>query len=152
MVRRDLCAADRVFCKLDAADEETFVRVNRPVTGLTLRAVVEGIKKLRGEYKGHLAVQIMLLPSSEGRAERFAEILRAIGPDEVQLSAPSRPRPRAWCVEARGNLPAGAASGRALKPGGADEAERFENALRRLTGLQTASAHRARGGESGRVA
>ncbi|HYY97718.1 MAG TPA: radical SAM protein, partial [Pyrinomonadaceae bacterium] len=51
-VRRDLLEADSVFCKLDAADEETFGRINRPVGGLTLRGVVGGIKQLRAEYAG----------------------------------------------------------------------------------------------------
>lgn len=150
-VRRDLCEADRVFCKLDAADEESFARINRPVAGLTLGAVVEGIKKLRAEHDGALGVQIMLLPSSVNRAEQFAEILREIGPDEAQLGVPTRPRPPVWTIEARGNLPAGAVCGRLLNPVTVDEAARFEETVRRLTGLKIVSAYRARGAESRRV-
>ena len=40
-VRRDLARADSVFCKLDAADEETFRRVNRAAAPVTLAATVE---------------------------------------------------------------------------------------------------------------
>src|SRR3712207_7565001 len=47
---RELAGADSVFCKLDAADEETFRRVNRPAGGVTLRTTFEGIRRLRAEY------------------------------------------------------------------------------------------------------
>jgi wyosine [tRNA(Phe)-imidazoG37] synthetase (radical SAM superfamily) len=103
-VRRDLLAADSVFCKLDAADEETFGRINRPVGGFTLRGVVGGIKRLRADYAGRLAVQTMLTPLNADGAEGFARILNEIRPDEVHLCAPTRPVPRGWYADARGNL------------------------------------------------
>ena len=139
-VRRDLAAADQVFCKLDAADEETFRLINRPVAGLTLRSVVAGIKQLRAEYAGRLAVQTMLLRRSAGRAEQLARLLNDIRPDEVQLNAPTRPVPRAWHVEARGNNAAARASRAVpLKPLAPAEAARFAADLRRLTGLEVVS-------------
>ena len=100
-MRRELRAADKVFCKLDAADEGTFARVNRAVAGVTLRSVVEGVGLLREEYAGHLGVQLMLLPLNRGRASEFARLLRDLRPDEVQLNAPRRAVPRAWTIEAR---------------------------------------------------
>jgi wyosine [tRNA(Phe)-imidazoG37] synthetase (radical SAM superfamily) len=143
-VRRELCEANRVFCKLDAADERTLARVNRPVAGVTLRSVVEGIGLLREEYAGHLGVQLMLLPPSKGRAPEFARLLRTLRPDEVQLNAPRRAAPRAWTVEARGGHAAGEREGARLKTVSAEEAAEFEEELRRLTGLKIVSAYRPR--------
>jgi wyosine [tRNA(Phe)-imidazoG37] synthetase (radical SAM superfamily) len=141
-VRRELCAADKVFCKLDAADEATFARVNRPVAGLTLRSVVEGLRRFRAEYMGHLGVQLMLLPPGKGRAPEFARLLRNLRPDEVQLNAPRRAVPRAWTPDARGNHIAGGREGACLKTLTAEEAAEFEEELRRLTGLKIVSAYR----------
>src|SRR4030042_1380938 len=39
-VQDDLQAADQVFVKLDAATEEVFQRINRPVEGVTLSGIV----------------------------------------------------------------------------------------------------------------
>src|SRR3954470_1107577 len=103
-VRRDLCLADEVFCKLDASDERAFRIIAQPVAGITLRSVVEGIKRFRAEYAGRLAVQVMLMRSHSGRVDAFARLLEEIRPDEVQLGAPLRPVPRTWHREARGNV------------------------------------------------
>ena len=140
-VRRDLCEADRVCCKLDAADEETFRKINRPVAGLSLRSVVEGIKQFKSEYAGHLAVQIMLMPLNAGEAEAFAKILRAVRPDEVQLNAPSRKPPREWRVEARGTSLEGLIGGARVRQVGAGEAAQFEDTMRRLAGVKTITTH-----------
>lgn len=150
-VRRELCEADRVFCKLDAADEVTFRKINRPFAGLTLRSVVEGIRKFRSEYAGCLAVQTMLMPLNAGEAAALAEILRSLRPDEIQLNAPSRQRPREWRVEARGNLPDGTIRGTRVRQISAAEAARIEGTIRQLTGVKTitSSWHRRERCETG---
>jgi wyosine [tRNA(Phe)-imidazoG37] synthetase (radical SAM superfamily) len=79
-VRRQLSVADRVFCKLDAADERTFRRVNRPAEGVTLRSTVEGIRRLRAEYAGRLCVQLMLTALNRRQAQEFAALLRYLPP------------------------------------------------------------------------
>lgn len=142
-VRRDLCAADRVFCKLDAAHERTFRMIARPVAGLTLRGVVEGIKKFRAVYEGQLAVQIMLMRLHRNQAEAFANLLNEIRPDEIQLNAALRPIPRSWFPEARGNsgesIRVPAAHARTMS---VEEAAHFEAQLRELTGLKIISAYK----------
>lgn len=140
-VRRELCEADKVSCKLDAADEETFKQLNRPLKGITLRAVVEGIKTLRQEFAGELAVQLMLTHLNLNRVEPFARILNEIKPDEVQLNLPARPIPRRWFLDARANhntLPSPASHFRIVAP---EEVSRIEAALKRLTGLKVSSPH-----------
>jgi wyosine [tRNA(Phe)-imidazoG37] synthetase (radical SAM superfamily) len=132
-VRRDLGGADVVFCKLDAADEESFGRINRPVEGVTLASVVAGIKLLRAEYGGRLAVQTMLSPLNADGIEGLARLLAEIRPDEVHLCAPSRPVPRSWRVGARGDLQEGGARLRQLTPG---RASRFAREIAGLTGLR----------------
>lgn len=141
-VRRDLSEADRVFCKLDAADERMFRIVNRPVEGVTLVSVVEGIKKLRAEYKGSLAVQTMLMPMNSQEIESLAALLNEIRPDEVQLNTPLRPVPRQWSVGTRGNHSPVVENAVRLRVLDHAQAEQIEEKLRALTGLPIVSVYR----------
>jgi len=132
-VRRDLREADSVFCKLDAADEKTFRRINRPVDGVTLSGVIRGIKQLRAEYTGRLAIQTMLMPLQIEVPEKFARVLDELRPDEVHLGAPTRPVPRGWSAGARGDLSAGGARLRQLT---SEQVAGFAREIAGLTGLK----------------
>lgn len=141
-VRRDLSRADAVFCKLDAADERTFKIIARPVAGITLGVVLEGIKRFRVEYAGRLAVQVMLMPTHRGQEDAFARQLAEIRPDEVQLNAPLRPVPRVWFPEGRGNSESASVPARHARTMSSEEAARFETRLQEMTGLKSISAFR----------
>jgi wyosine [tRNA(Phe)-imidazoG37] synthetase (radical SAM superfamily) len=141
-VRRELSEADKVFCKLDAASERMFRLVNRPVSGVTLESVIAGIKKLRAEYTGWLAVQTMLMPMNCGEIESLAELLSEIRPDEVQLNTPLRPVPREWSVGARGNHAPTVENSVRLRVIDRAEADRIAERLRALTGLPITSVWR----------
>jgi wyosine [tRNA(Phe)-imidazoG37] synthetase (radical SAM superfamily) len=134
-VRQDLRAADKVFCKLDAATDRTLRLIDRPVEGITVRGIVEGIKAFRQEYRGHLAVQTMLLPLNKAEMEPLAGLLYEIQPDEVQLNLPSRPVPREWMLDARGNRQAAGEHTAQLKLLSPAEFTEIAAQLRRLTGL-----------------
>jgi len=138
-VRRELSEADSVICKLDAADERTFRRVNRPAAGVTLRSTIEGLRRLRAEYAGRLCIQLMLTTLNHDRAAEFAALLRTLRPDEVQLNSPRRAVPRVWTPAARGNHSPGEREGVMLKTISPAEAAEFENHLRRTTGLKILS-------------
>lgn len=140
-VRFELREADQIFCKLDAADEATFVILNRPAAGITLKSVLEGIMKLRAEYIGRLAIQTMLMPLNRQGLEQLAESLKKIQPDEVQLNTPLRPVPRTWSIETRGDHSGQAPDSIRLKTINAEEAGRIEKQLRELTGLKIVSVY-----------
>lgn len=134
-VRAELCAADKVFCKLDAATDRTFKLINRPVAGLTVRGIVEGIKTLRAEYRGHLAIQTMLLPINRNEVEQLAALLKEIQPDEAQLNSPARPVPREWQLEMRGNHTLENPNATQLKQLSTKELREITARLRQLTEL-----------------
>ena len=103
-VRRDLCEADRVFCKLDAWNDGMLDRINRPNPGITLESVVNGIASLRREFAGGLAVQTMLLREmDENDWIDYARLINRIEPDEIQLNTPSRPVPATFAIGNREN-------------------------------------------------
>ncbi|MEM2866669.1 MAG: radical SAM protein [Candidatus Hadarchaeales archaeon] len=92
-VRRDLVRADLVKGKLDAPGEGLFREVNRPHPEVKWEKVVEGMKEFGKEFGGEFAVEVMVIPQNAGVCGKIAEVLKEIGPDEVQVNTPLRPSP-----------------------------------------------------------
>jgi len=140
-VRADLQAADKVFCKLDAAQDSTLQLIDRPVEGINLEMIVSGIQALRAEFKGFLAIQSMWMPANLKDLEAFAALVERIQPDEVQLNTPTRPVPRAWFLAARGNYKPSEApyEATALKHLNPDETLALRDALQQLTRVPISS-------------
>ncbi len=90
-VRKDLSRADLVVGKVDASSEEMFKKISRPVKGIDLTKVIEGIRKFKRGYRGKLALQIMFIKDNEKYAKEIARLAERIGADEVQLNTPLRP-------------------------------------------------------------
>jgi wyosine [tRNA(Phe)-imidazoG37] synthetase (radical SAM superfamily) len=102
--RERLREATTVACKLDAPDNATLQRMNRPAPGVTLQSILDGIRALRrSDYPGLLAIQCMFMPTNWREAHALADLLADLAPDEVHLNTPRRPYPRAWYPESRGN-------------------------------------------------
>jgi wyosine [tRNA(Phe)-imidazoG37] synthetase (radical SAM superfamily) len=117
-VRRDLAAADVVLPSLDAAIEETWRAVNRPLPGLTLETIIKGLLAFRREYPGQIWLEILLLKGINDTEEELAalsRVLRDLAPDKVQLNTQVRPGVEDWArALSRAELAAAAA---ALGPG-----------------------------------
>jgi wyosine [tRNA(Phe)-imidazoG37] synthetase (radical SAM superfamily) len=95
-VRQQAAQADVVLPSLDAGDEAFFRWVNRPVAGLTLEAVAEGLVRFREGYRGRIWLEVMVLRDyTEGlcRLARIAWRARRIRPEKIQLNTPVRPGP-----------------------------------------------------------
>lgn len=106
-VQEALGLADRVAVKLDAVNSDAWQRINRPVPGLQLAAVWEGILAFRQDYSGHLDVQTMILkPWSKNEETTYLDWMRQLQPHEIQLNTPTRPKPLKHELDARGNHPA----------------------------------------------
>jgi wyosine [tRNA(Phe)-imidazoG37] synthetase (radical SAM superfamily) len=103
-VRRELAGADKIFCKLDAWSADTLQRFDRPHPGVRFEQIIRGIQDLRQEFSGFLAIQTMILrPLNDYEIEELADIFASIRPNEVQLNLPTRPVPKTYSVESRGN-------------------------------------------------
>jgi wyosine [tRNA(Phe)-imidazoG37] synthetase (radical SAM superfamily) len=140
-VRQDLMAADKVYCKLDATDETTFERLDRPVEGITLQSVVDGIKIFRAEFPGFLAIQFMLTEFNKTCAAALAGIVNWIGPDELQINAPLRPVPHRWSLRTRGDHTGADLDAARFRTIGPEEAKSFIATVSGLTGVPVISAY-----------
>jgi wyosine [tRNA(Phe)-imidazoG37] synthetase (radical SAM superfamily) len=91
-VREELKKLDIVVAKLDAPDQTSFEKVNRPVSAeIKLDEIIAGLKLFRREYKGRLCLQLMFVEANKAYGAELARIANEIQPDEVQLNTPLRP-------------------------------------------------------------
>jgi wyosine [tRNA(Phe)-imidazoG37] synthetase (radical SAM superfamily) len=93
-VRKELSNADLVVPSLDAADEETFRKVNRTENSISFGKYLGGLKKFREEFNGKFHIEILLvegLNDSDEHLRKLAEIVREISPDGIWIGTISRP-------------------------------------------------------------
>jgi len=93
-VRRDCLGADAIMPSLDAGDQETFERINRPHESITLAGLVEGLVRLRSEFTGKMWLEVFLIEginATEEHCRRIASLIEGIGPDRVDLNTAVRP-------------------------------------------------------------
>ena len=93
-VRENLSLADLVVPSLDAISEETFQRVNRPMKGLGIEKVLDGINKFCEQFKGKIYLEIMLVKNindSEEEIRRINQYVKNLRIDKIQLNTVIRP-------------------------------------------------------------
>jgi wyosine [tRNA(Phe)-imidazoG37] synthetase (radical SAM superfamily) len=93
-VRRELAAADIILPSLDAAREETYRAINRPLPELSLESLLEGLISFRREYGGQIWLEVMLLKGlndTEAELTRLRRVIQKIAPDKIQLNTAVRP-------------------------------------------------------------
>lgn len=82
---------DKVMVKLDAGDEHTFSKINRPVKGFKLLNLLEGLRQTRG-----LTLQSCLIDGAVTNAHgapyaAWVQTLQELHPVEVQIYSIERP-------------------------------------------------------------
>jgi wyosine [tRNA(Phe)-imidazoG37] synthetase (radical SAM superfamily) len=93
-VREDCARLDVVLPSLDAGDEQTFGRIDRPEPTISLENVIAGLCALRDEFAGQIWIEVFLVPPFNTGAPQIARIKEAIDrirPEKVQLNTAVRP-------------------------------------------------------------
>ncbi|MDY6865005.1 MAG: radical SAM protein [Halobacteriota archaeon] len=92
-VKKSLLKFDRVVAKLDAPNDQILQSINRPISEISYKRILAGIKGFGKIFKGNLALQMMFIDDNIRYAEEMADIALEIGPEEVQINTPTRPCP-----------------------------------------------------------
>ncbi len=98
-VRADCARADVVMPSLDAGDEETFRKVNRPHPGISIESVISGLCEFRNEFSGKIWLEVLLVEGINTGTEQVARIREAIDrirPDKIHLNTAVRPAGEAY--------------------------------------------------------
>lgn len=93
-VRAEVQPCAVILPSLDAADDETYARINRPHPGLTAADLVEGLVALRQEYAGQIWLEVLLvegLNDGPRALDAIAAAIARIEPDRVQVNTAVRP-------------------------------------------------------------
>ncbi|MCJ7729727.1 MAG: radical SAM protein [Sedimentisphaerales bacterium] len=93
-VRADCTKADLVVPSLDAGDEATFRKVNRPHKDISIEKLVDGLVAFRKEFPGRIWLEVFLvegLNTDIAEIDEIKELIKRIRPDKVQLNTAVRP-------------------------------------------------------------
>jgi wyosine [tRNA(Phe)-imidazoG37] synthetase (radical SAM superfamily) len=93
-LQEELMMADVVLPSLDAGDEVSFAKINRPHPDISFDLMLEGLTSFTKRFAGEVWLEVMLLAGSTGtRAEaaKIAAHAEGVGAARIQLNTPSRP-------------------------------------------------------------
>ena len=93
-VRDDCCRADVVLPSLDAADQQTFKKINRPHPDISIENVISGLCKFRNQFHGQIWLEVFLVDGINTDSRQIDEItdaIKRIRPDKVHLNTAVRP-------------------------------------------------------------
>jgi wyosine [tRNA(Phe)-imidazoG37] synthetase (radical SAM superfamily) len=93
-VREDLSKADLVSLKIDAVDNETWRRINRPHSRLRLNDILEGISKFSDQFTGTLITETMIaagINDSMENANGVSDFIKGLHHKTAYILVPIRP-------------------------------------------------------------
>ena len=93
-LQSEIAEVDLVIPSLDASNEFEYRKINRPVAGSTLAKLAADIAVFAKNFTHDLKVEIFIVPGindSDASISGFTRLLRAIGPNAVQLNTLDRP-------------------------------------------------------------
>jgi wyosine [tRNA(Phe)-imidazoG37] synthetase (radical SAM superfamily) len=93
-VREDLSKADLVSLKIDAVDNETWKRINRPHSRLRLDDILEGISKFSDQFTGTFITETMIaagMNDSVENANGVSEFIKGLRHKTAYILVPIRP-------------------------------------------------------------
>lgn len=89
-VQQELMTADFILAKLDVPNQLLFGLINGS-KHFKFNNIVQGLIDFRQQFKGELALQIMLIDPNISSIQPIADLCQKIMPHEIQLDTPLRP-------------------------------------------------------------
>jgi wyosine [tRNA(Phe)-imidazoG37] synthetase (radical SAM superfamily) len=98
-VQQELAGTDWVSLKVDAVQEGTWHKINRPHRKLSLEPILEGAHAFAETFRGKLVTETMLVKDvndSEADLEAVARFLGELQPAKAYIATPTRPPTETW--------------------------------------------------------
>lgn len=93
-VQDDLMQADWVSVKVDSIDNAVWNKINRPLAGIDLEKILDGLQCFSSNYEGKLHTETMLAEGfndSTGLLKQNASFIAELNPQKAYLAIPTRP-------------------------------------------------------------
>ncbi|MHA1489975.1 MAG: radical SAM protein [Promethearchaeota archaeon] len=98
-VKEALMLADVVLPTLDAGEEKSFIKINRPHPQIKYDTMVQGLIDFRKEYDGKFWIEIMVMKGINDSKEELLKIkekIDLIKPNRIDINVPIRPPVEKW--------------------------------------------------------
>ncbi|MFO7881956.1 MAG: radical SAM protein [Kosmotogaceae bacterium] len=98
-VREEIADSDIVMPTLDAWDEDSYRRINRPHKDLHYDDFYNGLVEFSQDFQGEVWLEVMLMKSfndSYRNIRRLGRRIKKINPDKVYINVPVRPPAESW--------------------------------------------------------
>ena len=98
-VRDALMLADVVLPSLDAGDEKSFIRINRPHPSIKYNSVIQGFIDFKKYFTGKFWIEIMIMMGINDSKEELLKIKEKIDfimPERIDINVPIRPPAENW--------------------------------------------------------
>lgn len=105
VVREEVLPCDLVLPSLDAATQDSFEKINRPIAGSKVTSLIDGLVKFRAEYRGELWLEVFVIEKindSEYELEQLVSAITLVRPEKVQINSLDRPGTEDWVRAASG--------------------------------------------------
>jgi wyosine [tRNA(Phe)-imidazoG37] synthetase (radical SAM superfamily) len=93
-IREGVLGSDLILPTLCSGFEDTFRYIHRPHPALKLHRVIEGLIRLRSEYRGHILLEIVFIKGindTDSEIEVLGKVIEQIHPEKIQLNTVVRP-------------------------------------------------------------
>jgi wyosine [tRNA(Phe)-imidazoG37] synthetase (radical SAM superfamily) len=93
-VRKAMKKADVVLPSLDAATQDTFCKIDRPLNDFDINSYIKSLIHFRFEFSGEIWLEVMIIPglnTDENNLIKLKEAIARIHPDRIQLNTIDRP-------------------------------------------------------------
>ena len=94
LVRTELRPLDLIVPSLDAVSSKVFQRINQPVKGIDIKMIIDGLIRLREEFKGNIWLEVLVCMGINDHDSELGLIKKAVDrirPDRVQINTVFRP-------------------------------------------------------------
>lgn len=98
-VREDILEVDLIIPSLDAVSTKAFKKINKPEKSLIINKIIDGLLKLKNEFRGEIWLEIFIIPGINNNSQelkKFADLIKKIKPDKVQFNSLDRPGTEKW--------------------------------------------------------
>ncbi len=98
-VIKALLHSDIVLPSLDAGDERSFIKINRPHPDINFESVIQGFIDFRSLFKGKFWIEIMIMKAINDYKKELLKIkekIDLIKPDKIDINIPIRPPLENW--------------------------------------------------------
>jgi len=102
-LRQEVATIDVILPSLDAADDQTMKRINRPHRQITAAQLISGLIELKKIQTGVMWLEVFIVPGINDHPDHIQKLRHAIHqiqPDLVQLNSLDRPGTEHWVAGA----------------------------------------------------